>query len=172
MRRHYALVSALAMQNVTEYRRFTVQSRAKNAPEYEIFHAFIHSLAVFLSGCSNGNFSSGHGDAGLFILQQAIARGGSPITNSLPVIPDRWRYLEDKNGVVIRMSRQQYPTVEAFLRQAFGEPKLEPTDTPKGKVGAWRLSSNGGAVQASSNAAVAQIIILNPIGTDKVLIKQ
>jgi hypothetical protein len=121
-------------------------------------------LTAFLCGCSSDHFAAGHGDVGQFILQQAISRGGSPATNSLPAIFGRWRYSEDKDGVVIRMSREQYSAVETFLRQAFGEPKIEPTETTDGgKLGVYRLSSKGGGIQFGYDSKQTQIIIIRPI---------
>ena len=126
-------------------------------------------LAGLLYGCSSDHFTAGDGDVGKFILQQAIARGGSPATNSLPVISGRWRYSADKDGVVIRMSREQYPAVEAFLRQAFGAPKMEPTESSDGgKLGVYRLSSKGGAIQFGYDAKQTEIIVIRPMTTDEV----
>lgn len=123
-------------------------------------------VATLFFGCAGDHFKTGRGDAGRFILEHAIARGVSPLTNSLPSISGRWRYSEDKDGVVIRMSRQQYPAVEAFLRQSFGEPKIEPTETSDGgKLGVYRLSSKGGGIQFGYDSKQTQIIILRPIST-------
>jgi hypothetical protein len=129
-------------------------------------HAFLFYLTIALiCGCARDHFTVGNGDVGQFILQQAIVRGGTPITtNSLPVISGRWRYSEDKDGVVIRMSRAQYPAVEAFLRQTFGEPKLGPVDTVDGgKLGVYRLSSKGGGIQFGYDAKQTQIIVIRPM---------
>ena len=132
--------------------------------------SFFILLAASLWGCSSEHFTSGRGDVGQFILQQAAVRGGSPTTNSLPGISGRWRYSEDKDGVIIRMSREQFPAVEAFLRQAFGAPEIEPTETSNGsKLGAYRLSPKGGAIQFTCDAKQTQIIVIRPMTTDEVL---
>ena len=85
----------------------------------------IISIAL-LCGCASHpkvQFKAGTGDAGRFILQQAVARGGQLITtNGLPTIRGPWRYSEDQYGVVVRMLRDDYETVEKLLRLAFGEP--------------------------------------------------
>lgn len=142
------------------------------APIYKLrgLTSFFVLLAVLLCGCSSGYFTGGRGDAGQFILQQAVARGGSPITtNALPVISGRWRYSEDKDGVVIRLSREQYPAVEAFLRQAFGEPKMKPTDTlDGGKLGVYRLSSRGGAIQFGCDTQWTQVIVIRPVSLTEI----
>ena len=131
--------------------------------------SFFGLLAGLLCGCSSDHFAAGHGDVGQFILRQAITRGGSPATNSLPVISGRWRCSEDKDGVVIRMSREQYPAVEALLRQAFGKPTIESTETSNGgKLGVYRLSSKGGAIQFGYDAKQTQIIVIRPMSTDEV----
>ena len=117
-------------------------------------------MAVFLCGCSSDHFTAGHGDVGQFILQQAIVCGGTPTTNSLPVISGRWRYSDGKAIVVIQMSGEQYPAVEPFLRQAFGEPTVTADD---GKLQVYRLSSKGGAVQLSYNAKQTYISVSEPL---------
>jgi hypothetical protein len=127
-------------------------------------------LAAFCCGCSSDHFIAGHGDVGEFILQQAVVHGGSPATNSLPILSDRWRYSEDKDGVVIQMAREKYPAVEAFLRQAFGEPTFGPTETSSGgKLGGYRLSAKGGAIQFGYETQRTQIIIIRPMSTDEIM---
>ena len=119
-------------------------------------------LAVFICGCSSEHFKTGRGDVGQFILQQAIIRGGSPVdTNALPAISTRWRYSTDKYGVVVRMPREEFGSVEDFLRQAFGKPTIEPTETSK--LGVYRLSSKGGAIQFVSDTNWTQVIVIRPI---------
>ncbi|HSH95117.1 MAG TPA: hypothetical protein VK968_13280 [Roseimicrobium sp.] len=110
-------------------------------------------------------FQTGSGDAGQFILLQAVARGGQPITtNGLPAITSRWRYSEDQYGVVIRLSRSDYEAVEKLLRLAFGEPKFGPTDTTDGgKLCGYRLTPQGGAIQFRYGADGAQVIILRQL---------
>lgn len=118
-----------------------------------------------LCGCSGDHFATGRGDPGGFILKQAIARGGSLVTtNALPRIVGGWRYSEDKDGVVILLAREQYPAVEAFLHEAFGELKMKPSQTSDGgKLGAYRLSSKGGAIQFGYNAKETHVIVLRPM---------
>jgi len=129
---------------------------------------FVLVAAVFC-GCAGDHFKTGRGDVGPFILQQAVARGGSPDTNSLPPISGAWRYSEDKYGVVIRMSPEQFPAIEAFLHNAFGEPKINPAETPEGfKLGVYRLSSKGGAIQFSCDTNQTQIIVLRPMSTEEI----
>jgi hypothetical protein len=136
----------------------------------QIHTPFFILLAALFCGCAGDHFMAGRGDVGQFILQQAIARGGSPATNSLPTISGRWRYSEDKDGVVIRMSRGDFSAVENFLRQSFGRPKLEPTELPDDKsVGAYRLSSKGGAIQFSHNAKETQIIVIRSMSTAEIM---
>lgn len=110
-------------------------------------------------------FSVGTGDAGQFILSQAVARGGHPITtNGLPAIRGAWRYSEDQYGAMIRMSRQDYEAVEALLRQAFGPPKFGPTDTiDGGKLGGYRLTPKGGGIQFGYDGEGTQVTILRPL---------
>ena len=131
-----------------------------------ITSVIIVSLAL-LCGCESHDhdkmrFKAGSGDAGHFILQQAVARGGQLITtNGLPLITDAWRYSEDQYGVVIRMSRDDYKSVEGLLRQAFGEPKFGPSmTTDGGMLGGYRLAPEGGAIQFGYDADGTQVLIL------------
>ena len=135
------------------------------------FHtAFMALGVVLICGCSGDIFRAGRGDAGAYIVKQAIARGGSLVTtNALPCLAGNWRYSEDKNGVVIRLAREQYPAVEAFLRQAFGAPKLEPSETSDGgKLGVYRLSSKGGGIQFGYNTNETQVIVIRPMSTEEI----
>lgn len=97
---------------------------------------FVLAALTVFCGCAHRGevgFTHGTGEAGLFILQQAIARGAQPITtNDLPVIAVSWRYSEDSYGVTLRLSRRDYQGVEALLRQAFGPLQFEPTTTSDG----------------------------------------
>ena len=133
---------------------------------------FLTSLIVFglamLFGCASHEkmrFKAGSGDAGHFILLQAIARGGQLITiNGLPAITGSWRYSEDQYGVAVRLSRAEYDTVEKLLRQAFGEPKFGPSQTTDGgKLGGYRLTPQGGAIQFGYDTEGTQVIVLRQL---------
>src|SRR5829696_8834729 len=134
-------------------------------------HAFWVVLAAALfCGCASKPFKRGRGDVGQFILQHAVARGGSPTTNSLPAIGGRWRYSQDDDGVVIRMPREHYPKVENFLRQAFGTPMIEPKKIPGGgRLGVYRLSTNGGGIQFGYDINGTQVVVLRPMSTLEIL---
>jgi hypothetical protein len=111
---------------------------------------------TLLSGCATHDqmrFKTGSGDAGQFIVQQAVARGAQPIsTTDLPVIRGGWRFGEDQYGVVVRLPRADGAAVERLLHQAFGEPKYGPKDTPSGgRWGAYRLSPAGVSIQFTSD---------------------
>src|SRR5882724_9402758 len=107
------------------------------------------SLAIvsfaLVCGCAKKDemrFKAGSGDAGHYLLQQAVGRGGQPITtNGLPAITGAWRYAEDQYGVVICLPRDDYEAIDKLLRKAFGEPKFGPSETTDGgKLGGYRLS--------------------------------
>jgi hypothetical protein len=126
--------------------------------------SFIFVLIGLLCGCAQDQFSKGHGDVGHFIIQQADVRGGLSIsTNGLPPISDRWRYFEDKQGVVTQMASDKYPAVESLLRQTFGEPKFLGETTDGGKLGGYRLTPKGGAIQFGYDAKHTQVVIIRPL---------
>lgn len=122
------------------------------------------ALAVLCS-CAHRDgprFAAGTGDAGQFIVQQAVFRGGRPITtNALPAVTGAWRYAADNSGVIIRLSRNDYPAVEALLQHAFGQPNFGPIDTANGgRFGGYRLTRKGAAVQFGRDADWTQVIVL------------
>jgi hypothetical protein len=125
-------------------------------------------LALFLCSCASEDLKTGHGDAGLFILQHAVFYGGNPITtNGLPAITTHWHYSEDAQGVIVFMSRSDYSLVESFLRQAFGQPQFGPKNAPDGGIiGEYRLTSKGGGIQFSRSDDT-EVIIIHPFDQSK-----
>jgi hypothetical protein len=124
-------------------------------------------LALLAFGCAYDEYKRGHGEVSDFILQQTlilVPNAQLVVTNNLPKISGNWRYSQDQFGVVICMSKESYPMVETFLRQAFGTPKLGPTDTNDGgEFGMYRLTSKGGVIQFLRDEKVTQIIIIRPL---------
>lgn len=119
---------------------------------------------TLLCGCAQDHFTKGRGDVGRFIVQQADIRAGLSIsTNGLPTVAGRWRYSEDEQGVVIQLAREQYPAIESLLRQTFGQPKFLSDTTDGGKLGGYRLTPKGGAIQFGYNAKRTQVIIIRPL---------
>lgn len=110
----------------------------------------VASIAL-LCGCATKHFVIGHGDVGLFILQQTERVGAVPRKSvGLPKISDYWRYemSDDELAMNIYLSRDAYPAVEAFLLEAFGPPRLGPIVADDGKSGAgvYRLTPTGGGL--------------------------
>jgi hypothetical protein len=117
-----------------------------------------------LFGCVSHDkmqFQAGSGDVGRFILQQVITFGGQPITTSgLPTINSEWNYSQDQYGVVIRLSRDNYETIENLLKLAFGVPKFGPSETiDGGKLGGYSLTPQGGVIQFGYDNKCTQVII-------------
>ncbi len=130
--------------------------------------SFVVVGLALLSGCATHDemrFKAGSGDVGHFILLQAVARGGQLLTtNGLPTITGPWRYSEDQYGVVIRMPRTDYASVEKLLRIAFGEPGFGPSETTDGgKLGGYRLTPQGGAIQFCYDSEGTQVIVLRQL---------
>lgn len=107
------------------------------------------ALCLCVSGCATDQFKAGSGDVSKLILERAVASGASPVsTNTISAVGSRWRYFEDDHGVVIRMAQTEYPALESFLIQTFGQPMKGPNDTPDGgKYGVYRFTSKGGVLQ-------------------------
>lgn len=107
-------------------------------------------------------FKVGSGDAGQFIVQQAIARGAQPVsTTDLPVINSAWRLFDDQYGVVVFLPRADGAAIERLLQQAFGTPKYGPKDTPTGgRWGAYRLWPAGVFIQFISDDQGTEVHVL------------
>lgn len=122
-------------------------------------------FVVVLCGCASSHFRKGMGDVGQFIIQQAVARGGTPVnTNNLPVVNGKWSFYEDQYGIVVRLPREEFPAVESVLRASFGEPKIEPAKTDNAvKFGAYRLTDKGGGIQFTCDTKETQVIIVRPL---------
>jgi hypothetical protein len=132
------------------------------------FYTFIFALAfALICGCATEHRIAGQGDVGQFILQRAISYGGSPTTtNGLPVITSRWSYYEGEDGgVVIRMSRSDYSSTEAFLSQAFaGQRQFGLKDGEDGmRIFECRLTSKGGGIQLVRHKSDSQVVVLPPL---------
>lgn len=120
---------------------------------------------ALLCGCATRDkicSKAGSGDAGRFIVQQAIARGAQPIsTTDLPAIHSEWRFVEDKFGAVVFLPRADGAAIERLLQQAFGAPKYGPKDTPTGgRWGSYRLLPAGVFIQFTSDDQGTQVDVL------------
>lgn len=126
---------------------------------------------MLFAGCGSDPFSKGTGDAGKFILQKAVAHGARLIsTNDLPVLEGKWRFLEDKNGAVIQLSRERYIEVESLLRRAFGQPGMEPCNTTDGgKLGVYAAKDIGAGIQFGYEKDITQVTILRGMEEEELI---
>ena len=134
---------------------------------------FLVSLLI-LCGCSREDemrFAKGTGDMGNFLVEQSLKRGARPIsTNELPVIGGEWHYSEDQYGVVFQLPRERFAEVEIFLRQAFGNPAQDPTETTTGgKLGWYSPKTIGVALQFGFDQEQTQVIVLKPQPASEIL---
>jgi hypothetical protein len=115
---------------------------------------FIGTVLLCVSACGADQFKPGSGDIGKFILQKAIAAGATLVsTNGVLRVSGGWGYFEDEKGSVIHMAPADYPALEFFLIETFGQPKVGPKDTPSGgKYGIYRLTAKGGVLQFGRDA--------------------
>jgi len=122
---------------------------------------------ALLCGCAHDDemrFTKGTGDMGQFVMQQALKRGARPVaTNGLPAIAGEWSYSEDQYGVVLHLPRERFSDVEAFLRQAFGTPAHEPSETTDGgKLGWYAAKTLGVGLQFGYDRERTQVVVLRP----------
>jgi len=81
------------------------------------------SLLCVLVGCSKPNVGNNMtGDLVPFVLKCVTARGASPITNGLPELQAHWVFQSESWRDVIIISGSRFDEVQAFFKQAFGEP--------------------------------------------------
>jgi hypothetical protein len=125
-------------------------------------------LAATSVGCAHRSelqFTKGKGDAGQFIIQEAIARGGRAVTtNGLPALTGTWTYSKDPYGVMIRLPPEDCGTVEVLLMLAFGKPGFGPIgNQADARIGGYRLTPQGGALQFTCDANGTQVIVLRPM---------
>ena len=93
------------------------------------------SLLVLL-GCSKG--ASGakmSGDLVPFVLKCAATRGASPTTNSVVTLQAEWTHQGSPLEDIIAVSGDHFDEVQAFLKQAFGEPDRALGSIPVSSVG-------------------------------------
>ena len=76
--------------------------------------------------------------------------------------------MEDKYGVVMRLPLGQFPAVEVFLRQSFGEPSIPVTDmTDSGRLGVYGVKAIGAAIQFGYDKEETFVHILRPISVEE-----
>ncbi len=139
-------------------------------------HALTPLIAAgltLLCGCGHDemSFTKGTGDMGQFVMQQALKRGAHPVTtNSLPAVAGEWRYSEDQYGVVLQLPRERFSDVDGFLRQAFGTPAHEPSETTDGgRLGWYAAKTIGVGIQFGYDRERTQVIVLRPQPTSEIL---
>jgi hypothetical protein len=104
-----------------------------------------------LLGCGHeAYYRKGHGDAGQFILQGAMAYGGRIATNGLPALGGDWKYIQDAGGVGLRFPASRYVEVEAFLTSAFG---------PWSHTTFWVVTNLGATIHLGNNGEDAWVTV-------------
>ncbi len=104
--------------------------------------SFLVILIGLLCGCVHEHFTKGRGDVGQFILRKGIDLGGRPkSTNGLPIVQDRWQFVEDEFGVLVDIPVSQSLALETFLRSTFGAPSHE-----TGNFTLWNVQDVGVAI--------------------------
>ena len=79
-----------------------------------------------------------------------------------------WYFLEEhkepQDGVLVVMSKDRFPTVVAFLREAFGQPAIGPEDIGSGwRYGEYQFTGQDGArIEFDYGAERTQVSIIGP----------
>ena len=120
-------------------------------------------LAAFCFAIFVGDGCSRSGDVGTFLVTEVTRYGGRTITNgALPKLQARWTVKEDSSGFTVQVSGVPFATVDSFMRQAFGPPKVS-ADT--------NLSSQPHRVWAAVDIGVAIQCIGRPAGVELICVK-
>ena len=100
-------------------------------------------FAFSFAGCTRS------GDFGTFVVSEATKYGGHTKTNApLPKLEARWTTKRDKNGFQASVAGASFNSVDTFMRQAFGTPKMSGFSTNIGQpYGAWAAADIGVAIQ-------------------------
>jgi hypothetical protein len=134
-------------------------------------YALILVSALAMIGCATEHYTTGRGDVGQFILQQAIRYGGGPTTtNGLPAVISGWRYLEDEHGMQIHLPQHEYSRIEGFLNRAFaGKPQFGPSGSAESRtrIHEYRISQKGGGIQLSEQESDTLVLVIRPFGASR-----
>ncbi len=87
-----------------------------------IFITLFVAIAV-LCGCATAHKQSG--DFGLSLQQELVSRGARlHTTPALPVVQADWKFTPDEYGFVAFVFGDRFQELDAWFRQACGEPKI------------------------------------------------
>ena len=113
-------------------------------------------FAFSLAGCSRS------GDFGTFVVTEATKYGGHIKTNAaLPKLDARWTIKRDDNGFQASVTGISFASIDTFMQQAFGTPKMS-VDAAGTAIGqphrAWGAVDIGVAIQLIGRPDGAEII--------------
>src|SRR6266487_2089861 len=105
-------------------------------------------------GCSRPN------DFGAFFVQQVTKYGGRTNANAqLPKLDARWTVKRDKNGFQASVTGTSFSSIDTFMRQAFGAPKMSGFSTNIGQpYGNWAAVDIGVAILLIGRSDGADIV--------------
>ena len=115
---------------------------------------------ALIAGCSH------HGDFGAFFIQKVIEFGGQPkATGNLPPLDAKWSYDAEKNKFRVLVKGQPFSSVEAWLQQALGPPRLSVNAGPQARPNrVWVAADIGVAVHCVDKAEGVEIICVRGSG--------
>ena len=113
-------------------------------------------FALSLAGCSRS------GDFGTFVVTEATKYGGHTKTNAaLPKLDARWTVKRDDNGFQASVTGISFASIDTFMQQAFGTPKIsvDGTGTATGQPHrVWGAVDIGVAIQLIGRPDGAEIV--------------
>ena len=118
-------------------------------------------LAILIAtGCGHS------GDCGEFLITEVTRYGGHTITNAtFPKIDARWMVEHDSNGFTARIRGVQFTTVDTFMREAFGSPKISTDKNLDGQPhNVWGAVDIGVAIQCIGRTDGVEIICVKGKG--------
>ncbi|MHB8523826.1 MAG: hypothetical protein ACYDH9_24145 [Limisphaerales bacterium] len=120
-----------------------------------VFTALLIAILV-TAGCSRS------GDFGTFLITEVTRYGGHTITNvALPKFDARWTVKDDSNGFTAQVRGVPSATVDSFMHEAFGPPKVSADTNLDGQPQrVWAAVDVGVAIQCIGRPGGVEIICL------------
>ena len=116
-------------------------------------------FALSLAGCSRS------GDVGTFIVTETIKYGGHTKTNAtLPKLDAHWTVKRDDNGFQASVTGTSFASIDTFMQQAFGAPKMSVAANTSGQPHrVWGAVDIGVAIQLIGRPDGADIICVRGV---------
>jgi hypothetical protein len=120
--------------------------------------------AAVVVGCSRS------GDLGTFLVREVTKYGGHTKTNTMPLKLDaHWTVKRDKNGLQVSVTSTSFASIDTFMNQTFGVPKVSVDSNDTGQPHrVWAAADIGVAIQLIGRPGGADIICVRAIRKEEI----